>query len=62
MRYYLITVGDKYVASPHFLTERKESARVFSDADIDRYFSIWDKRTNGMADIIEIECNKEIKL
>lgn len=58
MRYYLITVGDKYV-SRHldFLTDDKSNAGVFTDNNIDIVFSRWDKETDGKADIIEIDWN-----
>jgi hypothetical protein len=41
MRYYLITVGDKYV-SHHldFLTDDKSNAGVFNDNNIDAAFGL----------------------
>ena len=56
MRYYLITVGDKYV-SHHldFLTDDKSKAGVFNDNNIDAAFGLWDKETDGGADIVEID-------
>lgn len=57
MRYYLITVGDKYVASPYAdrLTDDRNKAAVFTDNSIDTVFSRWDKETDGKADIIETD-------
>lgn len=57
MRYYLITVGDKYVSSPYAdcLTDDRGKAAVFTDNNIDTVFSRWDKETNGKADIIETD-------
>lgn len=57
MRYYLITVGDKYVASPYAdcLTDDRNKAGVFTDMNIDIVFGRWDKETDGKADIIEID-------
>lgn len=57
MRYYLITVDDKYVASPHadHLTDDRSKAGVFTDMNIDTVFGIWDKATDGKADIVETD-------
>lgn len=57
MRYYLITVGDKYVASPYAdcLTGDRNKAGVFTDLNIDAVFSRWDKATDGEADIVETD-------
>lgn len=56
-RFYLITVGDKYVASPYAdcLTDDRNKAGVFTDLNIDAVFSRWDKETDGKADIIETD-------
>lgn len=53
---YIITVGEKFVSSPvDKLTDNKELAGVFDDCNVDEVFSYWDKKSNGNADIVDLD-------
>ncbi len=55
MTKYIISVGEKFVSSPtDRLTDNKEFAGVFNDSNVDAVFSYWDKKSNGNADIVDL--------